>query len=373
MSFDRFYEEMLSRFTRDLVERFGAERLEEIYDSGADPIGDAFRDVIEESGVALAEAFKNQMPEMVANRRSNFANYNELIVSYWGRAFDLLEAVIQIAYETGEDFLNSYGDEAEGEQDLVFFVLTRLQVRACRTGEEALLLMKNGYGQAAQARWRALHEVVVVAMFIAKHGADVAERYLLHDGIESWRAIEEYQARVDRLPEYEPATDGEVREARIARDELVERYGESFAGSYGWAADALDSNAGLASKRGFAAIEEDVGLDHLRSHYRMASHPTHANPKGILFVPDQHTADDALLAGPSIYGMTDPGHAVCISLTNITATVLSSRGGMAMPFVVGAMLHLTDEAGEVFLKAQRTVEAAGPDPQPLEADGPVSL
>jgi len=365
MPFDRFYEEMISRFTRELIEKIGPERLEEIYESGEDPIGDAIPEVIEEVTDALVEALKKQIPETMASRRANFASYNKLIASYWGQAFDLLEAVIQVAYETGEDFLTSHGEQAEKEEDLVFYVLTRLQIRACRTGEEALMLMKNGYGLAAQARWRVLHEVVVVSMFIAKHGADVAERYLLHDGIESWRAIEEYQARVDRLPEYEPASDEEVSEAQRVRDELVERYGDAFASSYGWAVDALSSNPDLVSQRGFVAIEEDVGMDHLRSHYRMASHPTHANPKGILFVPDQHAANDALLAGPSIYGMADPGHAVCISLTNITATVLGSRHGMAMPFVVNAMLRLTDEAGDAFLKAGKTVDSANPDARPI--------
>ena len=136
MPFDRFYEEMISRFTRELVEKVGAERVEEIYESGNDPIGDAIPEVIEETTGALVEALKKQMPGMVAGRRSNFVSYNELIASYWGRAFDLLEAVIQVAYETGEDFLVSYAEEAEKEQDLVFYVLTRPQVRASRISEE---------------------------------------------------------------------------------------------------------------------------------------------------------------------------------------------------------------------------------------------
>jgi Family of unknown function (DUF5677) len=200
---------------------------------------------------------------------------------------------------------------------------------------------------------------VVVAAFIEKHGNDVAKRYLLHEGIESWRALEEYQARVERLSGYEPATEEELAKARKVREDLVARFGPSFEGAYGWAAEALARNPRLKAK-GIAAIEEDVDLDHHRSHYRMASHSIHANPMGILFMPDLHAEEDGLLAGPSYHGLADPGHAVCLSLTSITATVLGSRDGIATPFIVGAMLRLCDEAEAAISDAQDAVDKAGP-------------
>jgi hypothetical protein len=33
----------------------------------------------------------------------------------------------------------------------------------------------------------------------------------------------------------------------------------------------------------FKDIERAAGIDHLRAHYRMASHNVHANPKGVFF------------------------------------------------------------------------------------------
>lgn len=359
MSLDQHYEEMISRVTRKLVDKIGPDRLEPIYTSDKDPIGKAMPKVIEEASDALAEGLKQRIPEMVEERRANFARYNAVIEEYWGVAFGFLEALVRIAFEAGEDFFSTRAASANAEEDLAFYVLTRLHARACRIGEEALVLMKNGYGLAAQARWRSLHEVVVVAAFIEKHGNDLAERYLLHEGIESWRAIEEYQARVDRLPDYEPVAEDELAEARKTRDDLVGRFGSSFGGAYGWAAEALACNTKLKAK-GFAAIEEDVELDHHRSHYRMASHPTHANPKGILFMPDLHADEDGILVGPSYHGLADPGHAVCLSLTNITATVLGSRQGLAAPFIVSAMLRLCDEAEVAFSEAQDSVDKAGP-------------
>ena len=64
----------------------------------------------------------------------------------------------------------------DGQRDYVFEALSRLLARACRIAEEVLVLLKAGYGQGALARWRALHEVAVVADLIAENGEDCAER-----------------------------------------------------------------------------------------------------------------------------------------------------------------------------------------------------
>src|SRR5262245_19721043 len=135
MPFDRHYQDLIEKFTRELIEAVGQERLEVAIESGEDPIADAVKEMIEKGGDALFEALKRRTPEMVTERRENLQRYNELIFQFWGRAFNLLEATIQVAYETGEDFLASYADRAEDEQDLVFYVLTRLHVRACRIAE----------------------------------------------------------------------------------------------------------------------------------------------------------------------------------------------------------------------------------------------
>jgi hypothetical protein len=96
----------------------------------------------------------------------------------------------------------------------------------------------------------------------------------------------------------------------------------------------------------------------MRPHYRMASHGVHANPKSITFTPDLPEAEHglALLTGASPAGLADPGHGTLISLTQVTATVLASKGGEATGLVIGTMLQLTDEAGHAYLEAHQTLE-----------------
>jgi hypothetical protein len=95
----------------------------------------------------------------------------------------------------------------------------------------------------------------------------------------------------------------------------------------------------------------------LRPYYRIASHGTHANPKGILFTPDTlGSQPEVLLAGPGPTGLADPGQCALISLTQVTATLLTYKTGESAPLVLTALLRLTDEAANAYVDTQRAVE-----------------
>lgn len=316
------------------------------------------------------EGLKDGAAAMLEDRAAARAEYEAMIAEIWRDAFALYQMILKISSEIGDEFNSRHGPTAAEANDLPFFVLIRQHARACRIAEEVLVLMRGGFGQAAMTRWRALHEAAVVSAFVKKHGSEVAERYLLHANVESWKAIQEYQRVVGRLRQrgYEPYEDHEVREARETYGALLQRFGRSYGSAYGWANIALKQNPAVARLRGLSALEKDVELDHLRPHYRMASHPAHANPKSILFNPDLSEDLQALLTGPSPVGMADPGHAVCISLTNITGTLLTSKPGISAAVVLSALLQLTDDAGEAFLAAS----AAARQAQAPETENPAS-
>jgi uncharacterized protein DUF5677 len=112
----------------------------------------------------------------------------------------------------------------------------------------------------------------VVAGFIGDQ--ETARRYLSHGGIDSYHAARDYQRHAGMLG-YEPFSDEEVEELATARTELLNEFGADFDAQYGWAAHVL------GKRPTFRAIEEAADMAHYRPHYRMASHPTHAGPKGI--------------------------------------------------------------------------------------------
>ena len=125
-------------------------------------------------------------------------------------------------------------------QNHVFDVLTRLHARACQIAFEVLVLLKNGFADGAHARWRSLHEVTVVASFIKTHGDEVAERYLLHDNIELYKAAELHQKHYAILGE-EPIPDDEYNSIKVIRDELIDCFGTPYKNNYGWASSVLNN------------------------------------------------------------------------------------------------------------------------------------
>jgi len=100
----------------------------------------------------------------------------------------------------------------------------------------------------------------------------------------------------------------------------------------------------------------------MRPYYRMASHSTHANPKGVTFIPDLLPEDRGavFLTGSSPAGLADPGQSVVITLTWVTASVLVSKRGEATALIIFAMGDLRDEACEAYIEAHRALEEHRP-------------
>ena len=195
------------------------------------------------------------------------------------------------------------------------------------------------------ARWRTLHEVAVVTSFIARHGEDLAERYVLHEAVEANRAAAEYQKCGPRLG-YAPFEDNELRVLQSSCDAVMARFGTDFKGQYGWAAHHLK-----IPKPTFADIERSVGNGYLRAHYRMASHNVHANPKGVFFKLGILGESQVLLSGPSNAGLADPGDRTAWSLAHISATIATLEPSLHNGMVLQVGIQLMTEIGELFAEA----------------------
>ncbi len=74
------------------------------------------------------------------------------------------------------------------------------------------------------ARWRTLHEIAVIARFIGKYGEDLAERYILHQQVDSRRAMQDYIACHERLG-YESLKAREVEAVERSYQNLLVRFG----------------------------------------------------------------------------------------------------------------------------------------------------
>lgn len=287
--------------------------------------------------------------EMLKERRELSEGFVKRNNERWAKGFDTLEILIVTCTEAGEDVNYSYRNEAVEEQNLVFDLVVRLHARACQISQEILCLMKSGFADAAHARWRALHEVSVTAMFIAKHGQECAKRFYFHDVVDSYDGMREHKKYESRLNKKAPEQQ-DIDECKAEYDNLVREYGKKFSGHYGWAAYLFPDH----NRVGFGAIEKDVKLDHMRPYYKWASQNIHSGSKGTRNRLGLNEAtEDILLVGQSNSGMTDPAHSTAISLSQITCTILMLHPTIDHIVLMNIIRDFKDQVGNDFLAAAK--------------------
>jgi hypothetical protein len=289
----------------------------------------------------LLATLKRRWQSELRRQKREYAGFERRLYRRWGLPLGLLRMLLTISQEYGA----SINQELRGSSVYpphLLEVLTRLHARAGQVVHEILVLLAAGFSDGAMARWRTLHEIAVIALFIGEYGEDLAERYILHQQVESRRAMQDYIACYERLG-YESLEPREVAAVEQSYQSLLVRFGRSFGTQYGWAPEQLG-----ISKPAFNNIERAVGIDHLRAHYRMASHNVHANPKGVFFKLGLLEEENLLLAGPSNAGLADHGHSAAISLVQTSTPLGLFHPTFDNIVALRIMVLLEREIGEAF-------------------------
>jgi len=328
-----------------------AEEMQEIERQFTHVAVDRLSQLIETTASDLAAnilgTLKNKWSSEFRSQRREAADFQRRLYRRWGVALGLLKMLLTISREYGGSVNQELRDTSTSTIPHLTEVLTRLHARACQIVDEILVLLTAGFADGAMARWRTLHEIAVIALFIGEHGEALAEQYVLHQHVESKRAMQDYIACQERL-DYDPLKASEIEATERSYAEVIARFGRPFGTQYGWAAQQLSSNKPL-----FSDIERAVGIDHLRAHYRMASHNVHANPKGVFFKLGLLEEAELLLAGPSNAGFADPGHSAAISLVQASTPLTLLHPTLDNVIVLRVMVDLVDEIGCTFADAHQ--------------------
>jgi Family of unknown function (DUF5677) len=323
--------------------------------------GEVFAGAIADAVPAIAESLvgglSREAPDMLAERAGDQAGMREQVRRTFGPGLDICEMLLRIAGEMGDEFSIEEFGEAESVP-VVPFTLAHLLARTCRIGEETLLLLKNGWGLGAYARWRAMHEVAVFCSFIAEHGEETARRYVEHHPVQRWQIVRGESRRLrDRQEDVPDELTQELAQLDTRIGELRAEFGGVFTTSYGWAAAALEMPANSDRGPTLREIEEHAGFGHLRRYYQEASASVHPVAAAVLVPDDATLMGSTLLTAPSLSGLVTPAHAMCLTLTNATAAVLMSRDSWAAPFVIKTMHELSERAGQELSAAWNAYEA----------------
>jgi len=310
--------------------------------------------VVPKYSEVMLRSVKSNLAEILEERRSYKADFDRKLLERWQKPLDLLEVLIEVSLEAGGKFNSEYRGIAAKSQDYVFEVLIRLHSRACQTSHEILCLLEAGLADGAHARWRTLHEIAVISLFIKDRGQEIAKRYLHYGIVETYRELLEYQKHCLKLG-HKPPTDEELHQMQRMYDEVVKTYGHDFTARYGWIPRHV------LKDRAFSEIEKSVRLDKLRPYYMMACHNVHSGPKGIQFrlglgLLKGESRRPFILAGPSIYGLSDPGQSTAISLGQITTCLLSIKPTLTHLITMDAIAKLVEEINQTFCEVQSQIE-----------------
>jgi len=308
--------------------------------------------VADEVAAIVLKQLKNDAAPMLRQHEKERRCFEARLAGKWRPPLDLLTMFATLALEAGDAFNRECHASPAQQNNYLLEVLTRLHARGCQTASEVLALLRAGLADGAHARWRSLHEIAVVGFFIKSAGNEIAEKYLLHDAVESYKAAKLHQTYCRRLG-YEPLSDEEYGELESVYNDLIGRFGAVFAGDYGWSVPAIDSK-----RPTFRDIECAAGLSHLRPFYNMACHTVHAGAKGMFFRLGLYPgSQDVLLAGPSNTGLADPGQGTAISLGQITVALLCSKPNMDNLVTCSVLMNLCREIGDQFLAVQQSLES----------------
>jgi hypothetical protein len=300
----------------------------------------------------IAKSLKLNLTKTLHTRRVYRRQFEQRLLERWQKPIDLLEILIEMCMRAGAELNNPNKSKTTKPDDYLFYVLRRLHARACQISYEILSLLKAGFADGAQARWRTLYEIAVISYFITHQGQEIAKHYLQYEIVETYKEMLEYQQHCSQLG-YEPLTNHEVRSIKSIYDEVIRTYGRSFGKPYGWIPE------GILKKRTFVGIEKFERFDKLRPYYIMACHNVHSGPKGLkfrlgVFKGGRHKT--VLLAGASNYGLADPGQGAAISLSQITSCLPSTRPTIRTITTMMVTLRLVDEIGSAFVEAQSQIE-----------------
>lgn len=315
-------------------------------------IEEAVRELVDTVGEHLVEAWKAEAENLLEQQREQRSLFNNSLRETWGRPIQLLDILVSTTLDKAAAFNKESQGQAAESDDYVFHVLTRLHARGCQVALEILTLLENGLADGAHARWRTLHELTVVAMFIKERGQRVAKRYIAHRGITAWYDAANYQEHCQVLG-YPPINDKEFEDLTSRRSSLLQAYGDEFDGWYGWAADEIEKSQRVT----FADIEHAVNLNHFRPFYRLANINIHAGSGGVRFrlgLPED--GPSALLAGSSLYGLADPGQNTAISLNQLTTALLLVEPSLDNLVFLGAQSRLVDETCNAFIEVHHKLQ-----------------
>lgn len=304
--------------------------------------------------------FRQHWPGQKIDDRNDMVRFRDRLDLRWASGLDPLRMMIVGSREIGEQFADRLS-RSRARKDLhKRQVLALLHIRACQTALEIVTLLENGFSDGAYARWRTLYEISVVAFVIDSFGDDVARRYLAHDAVSMREfVVNEYRHYGQ---DYDPKKlKGEERDIEAAFQAAIAEFGKSFAGSYGWAASALDSK-----NPKFQDLERAVNWQALSPDYKLSSYKVHAGVAGTVRSIAGVGDTPFIFGGATNAGLERAAVNTAYSLLHVTSLIFHRIKDIETQINMKAMVLLRDTVQRECFKIAKNLQKEERELQRLE-------
>lgn len=293
---------------------------------------------------------KKDAEKMLKEQREYEKGFEARLYNRWKVPIDLMESLIRISMESGSKKWEKLANSSKTGQAKAS-ALIQIHARALSISNEILSLIKSGYADGANARWRSLLELGVIAFFLKDNTDDIAQRYLDNVIIRKYKESRDYQEYHKRLGE-EPLEDQDLVLLKNQKDSLIKKYGEDF--------DKKDYNwipYSVLRDRNFRGLIKHVKLDHFLPYYNFSTNSIHGSSRGFHRLGlTNKTQEKILLAGASDYGHADPLQNTALLLSHVTMCLLLLESDFESMLNVQIMNRYFKEIGETASKIQKEIE-----------------
>ncbi|WP_047450807.1 DUF5677 domain-containing protein [Alistipes sp. ZOR0009] len=250
---------------------------------------------------------------------------------------ELNSKISSITYDKFYKIFDTYEDHQKLD------TLISNHVRACQIANEIKVLVSNGFADGAFARWRTLHEICVVFLYLYDSSYEIIEMYNDYAVIEEYRKAISYNECSDFF-DWEPISEKELNQLSLNKEELISKYGKDFQKSYGWTMRSLPNG-----KRNFKELENLVAKDNLRAVYTWSNESIHAGVSGIntkLSLRDEE--QNNFLTGPNDCGFLDPIQYATDSLYEMSSVLLGMEDSILNKVLVELLVFFQNEIVKEF-------------------------
>ncbi|MFZ3077421.1 MAG: DUF5677 domain-containing protein [Candidatus Aenigmatarchaeota archaeon] len=299
---------------------------------------------------AVVKNLKKNSKEMLNSQRTYQGGFEYKLYVRWKESIDLLECLIRISMESGEEHRNKISKSNDKTNDYKRVALIKIHARAVHIANEILILLKSGYPDGANARWRTLHELAVISFFLSANNSEVSQRYLEHEMIKKFKEAKDYRNYYKKLG-FPSFGRKDFNRLKKEKEKLCNKYNDKFQGEYGWIPSKI------LSDRNFRTLEKHVRLDRLHPFYNLSNDAVHGGPKGFYRLGLMNAWQDKLhLVGASNYGLALPIQNTVISLLHVTVCLLGLEPDFESLMQMQIICIYVDEICPIAAKIQKQIE-----------------